>query len=63
MKQDDYISIEILKSDYYRIKTAFDYAISYHKTQAESFKRSTKVESVSKTIAEQLEKTYKRIYE
>ena len=63
MKQDDYISIEILKSDYYRIKTAFDYAISYHKAQAAYFKSSTGVKSVSETIAEKLEETYKRIYD
>ena len=63
MKQDDYISIKILKSDYYRIKTAFDYAITFHKAQAAYIKRSKGGKSISETIAEELEQTYKRIYD
>ena len=61
--QKDYISLEILKSDYDKIRTAFSYAISFHKAQAAYIKSSTGGKSVSETIAKDLEETYKRIYD
>ena len=62
-QKKDYVSLTILKSDYYKIQTAFNYAISSHKAQAASFKRSTGVDSVSKKIAKDLEEAYNRIYD
>ena len=61
MKENEYISIEILKSDLAKINIAFDYAISYLKEDAKDFKKSTKKDSMGLIIAKRLSETYKRI--
>ena len=61
MKDNDYISIKILKSDLAKINIAFDYAISYLKEDAKNFKKNTGKDSIGLIIAQQLSKTYERI--
>ena len=61
MKDNDYISIKILKSDLAKINIAFDYAITYLKEDAKDFKKTTGKESMGLIIAQRLSKTYERI--
>jgi len=61
MKENEYISIEILKSDLAKINIAFDYAISYLKEDAKDFKKSTEKDSMGLIIAKRLSETYERI--
>ena len=61
MKENEYISIEILKSDLAKINVAFDYAISYLKEDAKDFKKNTGKDSMGLIIAKRLSETYERI--